>query len=153
MYEEEISNAVISKFGGSYSTYNEIHSNWRTTFPYYKEIENFIIAQTKTYIRNLDPRKSDSTNPQFLHALITFIANFLSLYTMRAEAELCTNFSYTQNLIARQLAAREYREKAKRNTYKKPARKKQKQLLENAKLAFNNKRSALLLAGTNIKTR
>lgn len=27
MYEEEISNAVISKFGGSYSTYNEIHSN------------------------------------------------------------------------------------------------------------------------------
>ncbi len=166
MYEEEISNAVISKFGGSYSTYNEIHSNWRTTFPYYKEIENFIIAQTKTYIRNLDPRKSDSTNPQFLHALITFIANFLSLYTMRAdksytrkkarkilEAELYTNFSYIQNLIARQLAAREYREKAKRNTYKKPARKKQKQLLENAKLAFNNKRSALLLAGTNIKTR
>lgn len=166
IFEEEISNAVISKFGGSYSTYSEIHSSWRKTFPYYKEIEDFIIAETKTYIRNLDSRKSDSTNPQFLHALVILIANFLSLYTMRAsssytrkkarkilEDELYTNFSYIQNLIARQLAMREYREKSKRNTYKKPARKKQKQLLENAKIAFNNKRSALLIANVNIKTR
>ena len=164
IFEEEISNAVINKYGGSYTTYEETYSNWRKTFPYNKEIENFLISEAKTYIRSLDSRKPESTNPKFLGALVTFIANFLSLYTMRSEntntrkkarkdleEKLYTNFSYIRNLIARQEAARDVQDKAKRNTYKRPARLKQKQLLENAKRTFTSTRNCVLVMSTNTK--
>ncbi len=88
LYTKQISELIISKYGPSYSTYEDVKNTWRNVIPYTKEIENFLIFQTKMYIRLLDSRDPNSTNLQFLSALIYLIADYLSAYTMHADAYL-----------------------------------------------------------------
>ena len=51
------------KIGYSYAISENIRNKWRYDFRWDKEIENFIILQTKTYIRTLDSRDAKSTDP------------------------------------------------------------------------------------------
>ena len=44
--------------------------NWIESFPYSTSMEAFIIKNTKLWIRLLDSRDSNSSNPQFLKALV-----------------------------------------------------------------------------------
>lgn len=153
-YTKYISKLVIEKYGPSYSDPQEIRNRWRNLIPYCPEIENFLIFQTKMYIRFLDSRDSNSTNPQFLEALVKLMADYLSAYTMQKNsnitrkkakellrAELYDNCSYIQHLLARQAAAREIQDASKRYTYKRPSRERQKQAQESAKRNFNEERN------------
>ena len=153
-YTIYISNMVIDKFGGSYTTLGTIHNTWRREFPYSKEIENFLIFNTKMYIRFLDSRDSNSTNPQFLEALAREIADYLSAYTVRnpkhanrkkakevLKIELYDESSYIQNLLARQAVARDARDSSRRHTYKRPNDPKKKKQMQDAQSKFNNARN------------
>lgn len=148
-YTQYISKLVIDKYGPSYTTQQDIRNRWRNLIPYSIGIEDFLIFQTKMYIRFLDSRDPNSTNPQFLESLVKLMADYLSAYTMQKEnhmtrkkakellkAELYDNCSYIKNLIARQTAAREIKNSAHNNTYKRPTSRKQKQINENAKREF-----------------
>ena len=72
------------KIGYSYAISENIRNKWRYDFRWDKEIENFIILQTKTYIRTLDSRDAKSTDPNFLGAFVKMVADYLSAYFMRA---------------------------------------------------------------------
>lgn len=152
-YTGYISKLVIEKYGPSYSTYEEVRNRWRNLIPYSAEIENFLIFQTKMYVRFLDSRDSNSTNPQFLESLAKLMADYLSAYSMQnpkyatrkkakemLKKELYDNCSYIQHLLARQAAARDAQDSNKRKTYKRPTRAKQKQSAEAAKADFKRKR-------------
>ena len=132
MYVKEISNKVIKKFAPSFVTYEDMKNKWRYELVYSEAIEEYIILKTRIYIMTLDSRDPTSKNPSFLKALTKLMADFLSLYTMRAPN--CVNRKKIE-------LKKELRDKSKRNTYKRPARLKQKQQLENAAKRFNNARS------------
>ncbi len=132
-YTKHISELVIKKYGPSYSTYTEIRNKWRYLIPYNEAIEAFLIFQTKMYIRFLDSRDPNSTNPDFLKALVRLMADYLSAYTKnnpgqnsRKKAKELLNIalydkcSYIQNLLTRQMATREAKNISKRRTYKRP---------------------------------
>lgn len=53
---------------------------WQTLHPWNEDKEKFIIKQTKLYIRLLDSHDSNSTNLQFIKALVNRIASYLSEY-------------------------------------------------------------------------
>lgn len=154
MYVKEISNKVIKKFAPSFVTYEDMKNKWRYELVYSEAIEEYIILKTRIYIMTLDSRDPTSKNPSFLKALTKLMADFLSRYTMRApncvnrkkakevlNKKLFEEFPYIINIISRIELKKELRDKSKRNTYKRPARLKQKQQLENAAKRFNNARS------------
>jgi len=118
-YVKYITQIVVTEYGPSYSDPKEIRNTWRYTFSYSKKIEDFLIFQTKMYIRTLDARDSNSTNPQFLRALVKLMSDYLSAYTMRSsdtmtrkkakqvlESALYEQSAYIQNLLMRQAMAR-----------------------------------------------
>ena len=80
-----ITEKLLEKYGPSYASQSVIRNTWRNTFPYDKRVEDFLIFETKMYIRNLDRRDSNSTNPQFLLALTKLMADYLSAYTMKSN--------------------------------------------------------------------
>lgn len=57
---------------------------WRNLFAWSNEMEQFIIEKTKTYIRLLDHRDSNTTNLRFLRALTNRIAVYLSGWAVNA---------------------------------------------------------------------
>ena len=144
-----ITNMILEKFGPSYATKAEVRITARRKIPYAPEVENFIIFQTKMFIRFLDSRNSDSTNPQFLNALTNLMADYLSAYTMhnhniptRKKAKeilkhtLYDNSSYIQKLLARQEMEREARDKRRNNVYKKSAQHRKNQKNKDAQKNF-----------------
>lgn len=129
-YVKYITKIVLEEYGPSYANPNEILNTWRKLFPYSKTVEDFLIFKTKIFIRTLDGRDSNSTNPQFLQALIREISDYLSAYTMknpnihtRKKAKtllfdaLYNQSAYIQNLLNRQMIARNQRD-AKHHKYK-----------------------------------
>ncbi len=82
-YTRMISSEFILVFGPSYSTQAEIRNEWRTLAKYRPEARTFLIDRTRVFIAILDPTDSNSTNLQFLHALIKNISDYLAKYAMR----------------------------------------------------------------------
>lgn len=149
-YTIYITDIMLEEYGPSYATRAEIRNTWRYKIPYTNEIENFLIFKTKMYIRLLDTRDSNSTNPQFLDALTQLMADYLSAYTMhnpeklsRKKAKeilkqaLYDNSAYIQSLLEHQEIMRELRDKRKNSTYKKPSRNKQRRQ-QDTKRKFQN---------------
>ena len=72
--------------------------------------EKFVIGRTKTYIRTLDSTDSNSTNLQFIKALVNRIAAYLSVFcqngpnrTIKSAREMLVNALYTNNSYVRGL--------------------------------------------------
>lgn len=133
-YTVYISNMVIEQYGPSYSSQLEMRNTWRCKIPYTDEIEDFLIFKTKMFIRFLDSRNSNSTNPQFLDALTRRMADYLSAYTVRSlkretrkkareqlRITLYDESTYIQNLLLRQAINRDARDASRRNIYKRPS--------------------------------
>ena len=84
-YIEWISEEFYNEFGlGKHDTnLQTIEAKklaWQTLHPWNEDKEKFIINQTKLYIRLLDSHDSNSTNLQFIKALVNRIALYLSEY-------------------------------------------------------------------------
>ena len=151
-YVKYITKILLEEYGPSYANPNEILNTWRNLFPYSKTVEDFLIFKTKIFIRTLDGRDSNSTNPQFLQALIKEIADYLSAYTMknpnvhtRKKAKmllfdaLYNQSAYIQNLLTQQSIARRKREQ-RQKTYKRMSRNKQKNIDDAARKFTDNQR-------------
>ena len=151
-YAKYITKIVLEEYGPSYANPNEILNTWRNLFPYSKTVEDFLIFKTKIFIRTLDGRDSNSTNPQFLQSLIKEIADYLSAYTMknpnihtRKKAKmllfdaLYNQSAYIQNLLTQQSIARRKREQ-RQKTFKRPSRNKQKNIDDAARKFTDNQR-------------
>ncbi len=102
-YKEYIANEIYENHGLG----PRAKTHWIDSFPYSTELESFVIKNTKLWIRLLDPRDSNSTNPQFLKALVNRIAAYLAEWTKEApnrtyntlKRELWDNNSYIQGLL------------------------------------------------------
>lgn len=122
-YVPEISKKVIDAFGDSYITFNDLKDSWRKQLNYSKAASDYLILETKTFIRLLDQRNQDSTNPQFLDSLTGLMADYLSVYFVRsAEAstqqdvikDLKDKFYHQNNCIQFLLTQQKKRRAAKR---------------------------------------
>ena len=143
-YTKYITEEFLDEYGASYSTVESIKNTWRHKTPYNKEVEDFLIFKSKMFIRLLDTRDSNSTNPEFLKALINLISDYLSAYTQnspenikRKKAKeqlnriLYNQSAYIQNLIEKQAINR-----AKHN-------RRQKQYVQESRNKKNEKQNAL----------
>ncbi len=105
---------IISEHAKSYMTPTESRNKWRVMIDYKPEVEEFLIQKTKVFIRLLDLRDSNSTNPVFLKSFVNLVADYLSGYTAhnknvtrRSEVKRLTKVlwdenSYIQGLLAAQ---------------------------------------------------
>lgn len=118
-YTQYITEAFLEKYGYSYENQSNVRNTWRAKHPYSKEAEDLLIFKSKMFIRFLDARNSNSTNPQFLKALTGLMADYLSAYSMknpdvpnRKKAKEMLNRAlydqsvYIQDLLARQAVSR-----------------------------------------------
>lgn len=94
-----ISPMIILEHGISYMDMVASRNKWRGQIPYSKETEQFLITQSKVFIRTLDSRNSRSTNPVFLKALVNEIADYLSAYTVRNPNKKQTRRAATKAMI------------------------------------------------------
>ncbi len=119
IYTRSISELFLDKYGASYATQENTRNTWRASAEYSRDAEEFLILQSRIFIRVLDSRDPNSTNPQFLKSLTNLMADYLSAYTKRntiyhnrSEAKaalkrvLYTDFSYINRLLEKQAAAR-----------------------------------------------
>lgn len=118
-----ITEAVIAQYGPSYATPQSLGNRWRDVIPYSAEVEQFLISQSRLYLRVTNfGDESKATNPGFLKALVNEMADYLSKYTMRAkegmlrrDAEkalkraLFDNNSYIQGMLLYQSGKRHMR--------------------------------------------
>ena len=77
-YSEYITDMVISEFGGSYQNRQELRNTWRVTFPYSVVCDDFIMLETKTFLRTLPDDNLRDLN--FSYRLCQNIADYLSKY-------------------------------------------------------------------------
>ena len=153
-YTTYISETVIDTYGPSYANQETMRNTWRNQIPYTDEIADFLVFKTHMYIRFLDARDSNSTNPQFLRALTHLMADYLSAYTMHSSAKitrkrakeilkklLYDNSAYIQTLLARQELERNARESRHKNAYKRPNSIQKKKQQQSAKRKFNEKQN------------
>lgn len=123
VYSRHITKLFLDKFGPSYADTEEIRNSWRKNAPYSVDAEDFLILQTRTYIRMLDPQDSNSRNLSYLKLLTKMMADYLTAYThrnpaianrnmarKRIEAALYDDFAYIKYLSAKQAAARALRQ-------------------------------------------
>ena len=82
-YKDFIGNKFIKKFGGSYQRYEEIGNNWRKTFTYAPECEEYLLSRTVTFLGTLPENNGMCRNPRFLKNLISKISEFLSVYVAK----------------------------------------------------------------------
>lgn len=154
-YAKYITEEFLEKYGASYTTSESVKNSWRYKTPYSKEIEDFLIFKSKMFIRLLDSRDSNSTNPEFLKALITLIADYLSAYTQnnpeitnRKKAKeqlnraLYNQSAYIQNLLTVQ-AENRMRRDYKQAKYVRENKRKQNKT-KNAQREFNKKKQLKL---------
>ena len=106
-YKEYIAKEIYENHGLGPRAKN----NWIESFPYSVKMETFVIKNTKLWIRLLDSRDSNSTNPQFLKALVNRIVAYLAQWAEDApkrtrnstvkflKNELWDNNSYIQGMI------------------------------------------------------
>ncbi len=148
-YTKYITEEFLDKYGASYSTVESIKNTWRHKTPYNKEVEDFLIFKSKMFIRLLDTRDSNSTNPEFLKALINLISDYLSAYTQnspenikRKKAKeqlnriLYNQSAYIQNLIEKQAINRANHNR-KQKKYIREVRNKKSEA-QNTQQNFNN---------------
>lgn len=130
VYVPLISETMLQRHGGSYACYEKDRSTWRSYIPYSEKIEKEFILETKMFIRFMDKYVGQlAENPEVLQSFVSYVAEFLSKYTVKnpafsgrdraqAAADLTTqlwdNFGYIQTLLAQQAAKRA----AKKREYK-----------------------------------
>lgn len=144
---------IQQPFSPSYSTIESLGNKWFRIIPFSKKIEDWLIFKTKIYIRSLDSRNSNYTNPVFLKAFIKEVADYLSLYSQnnpdmvnRKKANeylnraLYDQSAYIQMLLSRQALKRSVKSSdAKFKNRKRNTKKTNRTNSENDKKAFNNK--------------
>lgn len=131
-YTGYITNKVLEKYGPSYVTPTNGGKQWRTMIAWSQEIENFLIFETKMFIRLLDTRDARSTDLSFLYALTRLMADYLAKFCMMSptidtrkqafknlHTTLFDNFGYIQRLAATQAMARDARD-ARNRRYTSP---------------------------------
>lgn len=88
-YIPYISELFLNEYGRSYQSFETVKNNWRRDNMYSAVAEEFLIFKSKMFIRFLDTRDSNSTNPQFLRRLAYLMADYLAAYTHRKPG--CVN--------------------------------------------------------------
>lgn len=143
-YARNISEHVIETYGGSYQTYQNIGDTWRTCFNYSQKIEDYILRETKLYIRMLNLRDGMATDPNFLYSFVDLISQYLAEYTVRknpnqtkeAEHKRLQQLLWNENKYIKALLSHQA---LKRYSEKTPPRRKHKSNNEQAvKHAVNN---------------
>lgn len=85
-YIEFIAKEVINKFGASYQNYPNMGKLWRQKYPYYAEIDAFLIERTNLFLRLLDVR--DQGNFNMMYKVCYNIAEHLSKYLVKKSPDL-----------------------------------------------------------------
>ncbi len=149
-YKESLNEKVWESFGPSYCTPSINSGKWRTIIPYDKKVVDYIMLQTRVWLRMVDYYGLPVQQWEFMQALTSKIAEWLSVYLERnpgldgrsldakrqwavdyVKDEIVNNFEYAQRLkrrvqqIKTQIAAEKYAE-AKQNNAKTIAKNKQK---------------------------
>ena len=79
-YCQDISTAIIDKYGPSYTRYQDVYNTWRRTMPYTESIGDFLILQSRCFLIH-----HSSFPIPWLKDLTNEMADYLSLYFMRDE--------------------------------------------------------------------
>jgi len=116
-YIEFIGTKVIDKFGGSYQNYNTLGKTWRQKLEYSPKIEEFLIAETKVFLRMQEFRLQ--TNFNLLYVLCNGIGDYLSKYLVKKSANLTRN-AITENIVNEIFLSSERFITKFQTTYKKP---------------------------------
>ena len=75
---------VIDVYGTSYMTYENTKNNWRYQLPYSATLEEFLILESKVFLRMQDKQDGKFSDPAFLKVLVNQMADYLSAYTARS---------------------------------------------------------------------
>lgn len=127
LYVPQIADFIYKKYGASFACYAEDRNTWRDSVAHTAAIETDILLETRMFIRCELDRYPDLAsvrqNPQFLHSLVTCIADYLSKYFARNGAfkkrkdakqylmsQLWMYFPHIQNMLREQEAKRAARE-------------------------------------------
>ncbi len=128
--------------------------NWIESFPYSTNLEAFIIKNTKLWIRLLDSRDSNSTNPPFLKALVNRIVAYLADWAENApnhtrnstikalKRELWDENSYIQGML---LWQQQQRDSNIRRSPQTVAVKRKRERIANAKRDYDMHRQVNLI--------
>lgn len=79
-YTRYITEKVMDKYGASYESMDTMGHYWRDNLPYSAETENFIVFETKIFIRLFVTTKNGWALRQFIDG----ISDYLSAYVKRA---------------------------------------------------------------------
>ena len=85
-YTEFIGKTVVDKFGGSYQTPELLGGVWRQKMEYRPDIKDFVIAQTKLFLRLLPDENLRDLNVSYL--LCDKISDYLSKYMVKESGTL-----------------------------------------------------------------
>ncbi len=84
-YKIYIAEKIHAKYAPSYATIADIKDKWRHNFAYNKELEDFLIFETKVFIRLLDWQEPNFRNPDFLKSLVKSISSYLAAYVEKSS--------------------------------------------------------------------
>lgn len=133
-YVPHINNLVIENFGFSYMTVEETKSNWRKNLETSAELSDFLISETKIFIRLMDAKTHNANNLQFLKSFTVNVADYLAVYFVRLEngakrndvrrtleKMFYDNFQYVQYMLVQQQQKRyaKANNKSKKDNYRK----------------------------------
>ncbi len=82
-YKESLNSQVWEKFGPSYCMPSVNNGSWRTTIPYRKEVVDYVILQTRVYLRLVEYYGLALQQWDFMTALTNKIADWLAVYLER----------------------------------------------------------------------
>lgn len=93
-YTEFIGTRVVDKFGGSYQTAELLGGVWRQKIEYRPDIKDFVIAETKLFLRLLPDENLRDLNVCYL--LCDKISDYLSKYIAKESAGLTRKIAMKQ---------------------------------------------------------
>ncbi len=82
-YEDFINEKVWEQFGPSYCTPSLSGNKWRTTIPYSYKIADFLMLQTRVWLRLIEYKGSATDQWDFMTKLTNQITEFLVTYFVR----------------------------------------------------------------------
>ena len=116
-YVDFIADEVINKFGGSYQNHQTLGRVWRQQMPYRPEIEQFVLQQTKLFLRLQDIR--DLGNFNMMYKVCLNIADWVSKYMVKKSPEL-TREQITKTVLNEIFLNSEYFVPKFKKAYKRP---------------------------------
>lgn len=83
-YVERLLPKIVEAYGYGISSVDSMR-DWYSKLSYRDEIENFLICDARTFIRSLNLKNPNNTNPMFLKKLTRKMSSYFAQYTVRSR--------------------------------------------------------------------